>query len=248
MVVKCLSPEIGFVAPDLRGRGASWELPGPYGIQRHAEDLSQMIRELGIGPVVIAGYSMGAYVSTVFANRYPDLTRAVVAVDGGLRLELPEDLGDEEVLEAVVGPSLTNLALRFANQDEYLTTWKSHPAHKPYLDDMAMPSPEYDLAGTEPELRLRADREAVLQDGTDFLRAEGVLGAANEITVPMILLTVDHGMFDQPGGFMSDLEAERLVSMNENAEWRRLEDLNHSTLMIGKGAPLVARAIEDSIA
>ena len=247
-VVGHLSPETGFAAPDLRGRGASWELPGPYGIRRHADDLAALVEKLGIAPVVIAGYSMGAYVGTVFATRHPNLTRAVVAVDGGLRVEVPDDLEDEEALDLAVGPSLSNLALRFASGDEYLAAWGSHPAHEPYLDQLWEPSPGYDLAGSEPELRLRTNRDAVLQDGTDLLFDKEVIGAAHNVAVQMTLLTVDHGMFDQPGGFISNQEAENLVAKNANAEWRRFETLNHSTLMLGNGAKFVARAIEDLIA
>ena len=247
-VVDHLSPDIGFAAPDLRGRGASWELPGPYGIRRHADDLAVLVEKLGIAPVVIAGYSMGAYVSTVFATRHPHLARAVVAVDGGLRIEVPDDLEDEEALDLAVGPSLSNLALRFPSGDEYLAAWRSHPAHEPYLDQLREPSPGYDLAGSEPELRLRTNRDAVLQDGTDLLFDKEVIGAAHNVAVQMTLLTVDHGMFDQPGGFISNQVAENLVAKNANAEWHRFEGLNHSTLMLGDGAKFVARAIEDLIA
>ena len=35
------------VAPDLRGRGGSSHLPGPYGLGRHAEDVLATIRYLG---------------------------------------------------------------------------------------------------------------------------------------------------------------------------------------------------------
>ena len=36
-------PEHRLLAPDLRGRGASRTLPGPFGIDRHAEDVAGLI-------------------------------------------------------------------------------------------------------------------------------------------------------------------------------------------------------------
>ena len=37
-VARELSNEVQFVAPDLRGRGGSRDLPGPYGMKVHADD------------------------------------------------------------------------------------------------------------------------------------------------------------------------------------------------------------------
>jgi pimeloyl-ACP methyl ester carboxylesterase len=39
-----LSAEWTLVAPDLRGRGAAAELPGPYGLRRHVEDICALVR------------------------------------------------------------------------------------------------------------------------------------------------------------------------------------------------------------
>src|ERR1700740_2100012 len=49
--------------PDLRGGGSSAHLPGPYGLERHAADVTAVLRHyggFGVRPV-LAGHSMGAY-------------------------------------------------------------------------------------------------------------------------------------------------------------------------------------------
>src|SRR5687768_6181258 len=50
------------VAVDLRGRGASRDLPGPSSIGQHAVDLIDLADELGIERFVLAGHSLGAFV------------------------------------------------------------------------------------------------------------------------------------------------------------------------------------------
>src|SRR4051794_5159160 len=42
-----LAEEFEVVAPDLRGRARSAGLPGPYGIERHAEDVDVLLRAFG---------------------------------------------------------------------------------------------------------------------------------------------------------------------------------------------------------
>ena len=41
-------PGVRVVAPDLRGRGRSNSLPGPYGMGAHADDLAAVLDALGV--------------------------------------------------------------------------------------------------------------------------------------------------------------------------------------------------------
>ncbi|MFC7587658.1 alpha/beta fold hydrolase [Nonomuraea antimicrobica] len=71
------------VAMDLRGRGHSASMPGPYGLDRHAEDVLRVAEYVGAGPeAVLTGHSMGAYVAAL-AGAQREFAR-VVLVDGGL--------------------------------------------------------------------------------------------------------------------------------------------------------------------
>ena len=62
------------LAPDLRGRGASSELPAPYGFATHVEDLRATLDHFGVARAVLCGHSLGAYISLAFAERYPKST------------------------------------------------------------------------------------------------------------------------------------------------------------------------------
>ena len=92
-LLAALLPGVRIVAPDLRGRGRSSELPGPWGRAVHADDVAALIRAVGSDPVVVVGHSMGAFVAVALAERHPELVERVWLVDGGLPLSGPVDLG-----------------------------------------------------------------------------------------------------------------------------------------------------------
>ena len=74
------------VAVDLRGHGHSDRPDGGYDFAHVSEDLRALIAALGpdFARPIVAGQSWGASVVLDLAVRYPDLTRGIVLVDGGL--------------------------------------------------------------------------------------------------------------------------------------------------------------------
>lgn len=68
------------IVPDLRGRGRSSGLPGPYTAERMAEDLAELLEAYGIPDANVLGYSRGGAVAQQFARNYPERTRRLVLV------------------------------------------------------------------------------------------------------------------------------------------------------------------------
>src|SRR5690349_173678 len=65
-VAPALAGAFEVLAPDLRGRAGSAALPGPYGIERHAEDVAALLRAAGPDRrAVLVGHSMGGFVATM---------------------------------------------------------------------------------------------------------------------------------------------------------------------------------------
>jgi lipase len=94
------------LAPDLRGRGHSVELPGPYGMAAHAADLLAVLDHAGAERALHVGHSLGAYVVTSLATRHPDRVSAVVLLDGGLAIpQYPEEMADE-LIDAMVDSAI----------------------------------------------------------------------------------------------------------------------------------------------
>lgn len=66
------------VEPQAHGHTANIDRPLRY--ESMADDLAGVIRQLGIGPTDVLGYSMGAGIGLQLAIRHPDLVRRLVAI------------------------------------------------------------------------------------------------------------------------------------------------------------------------
>ncbi len=85
-----LPPDVMSISVDLRGRGGSFFLDGPWGVANHAHDLGRLLDSLGVAQrLLVVGHSMGAFVATTFALLYPDRVRGLVLVEGGVELSRP---------------------------------------------------------------------------------------------------------------------------------------------------------------
>ncbi len=70
------------VALDNRGRGLSDQRPGlGYTLDDYAADAAGVIDELGLGPAVVLGHSMGARIGIRLAARYPQLVSRLLLAD-----------------------------------------------------------------------------------------------------------------------------------------------------------------------
>ena len=132
-VARHMPPDWTLAAPDLRGRGHSRDLPGPYGLDRHARDVVAVLRHFG-GRPVLAGHSMGAYVALLARDAHPELVRRLVLVDGGLPLPVPDGADLDAVLDATLGPAIARLGQTFPSTEAYLDFWRAHPALAGALD------------------------------------------------------------------------------------------------------------------
>jgi pimeloyl-ACP methyl ester carboxylesterase len=83
-LIPLLAPEHRVFAVDLRGFGDSGHEPGDYDSQTAAEDLHQLIRHLGLGPVHLTGQDISG--ATVFrlAATHPEDVRSLTAIEMGL--------------------------------------------------------------------------------------------------------------------------------------------------------------------
>jgi pimeloyl-ACP methyl ester carboxylesterase len=242
-VARHMPPDWTLAAPDLRGRGYSSELPGPYGLDRHARDVAAVLRYFG-GRPVLAGHSMGAYIALLTRDAHPELVRRLVLVDGGLPLSLPEGIDPDVALDATLGPAITRLRQTYPDTEAYLDFWRAHPALAEHWTADVEAYARYDLIGEAGHLRSRAAEDAVRADGRDVLAEKPFADALSRLTRPTPLLTAPAGMFGVPPGL---LPPEVVAAWQERVPALRpqtVPGVNHYTILFEReAAAAVSQAI-----
>ncbi len=203
-VARALPADWTLHAVDLRGRGRSTALPGPFGFDAHAADLVSAVRALGADHPVLIGHSLGAYVALLAADVYPDSFGPLVLVDGGLPLPVPDGADPDTLLAATLGPALQRLSEVYPTPEAYVQFWRAHPALTDWSSDVEE-YVRYDLAGEPGVLKSRANPEAVRADGRELLTAGDRISAAlRRRSGPLPVLRAPAGMFGQPPGLLPD--------------------------------------------
>jgi pimeloyl-ACP methyl ester carboxylesterase len=243
-VARALDGRAGLWAVDLRGRGASGGLPGPYGMATHVRDLLAALESVADAPVVLVGHSLGAYVVARFAASYPERVRALVLVDGGLTIPGTEGVDPQAFADAFLGPALARLRMRFSGREEYREWWRSHPALVAGLADGSIA--DHDLVAY-------ADHDFV--DGVSSVSEQAVRADvpglvertfANELDVPATMLCAPRGLLDDPNP-MQPFAAAQAWARDDPSRRRAtlVEGVNHYTITLGRRG---ARAVADAIA
>jgi pimeloyl-ACP methyl ester carboxylesterase len=75
---EALGRQFHVLAPDLRGHGRGLRSGQPFRLADCADDLASMLDELGVGPVLVAGYSMGGPVAQLLHHRHPERVAGLV--------------------------------------------------------------------------------------------------------------------------------------------------------------------------
>ena len=241
-VARELGERARFVALDLRGRGDSRGLSGPFGTGAHAADIARTLEHLGEETAIVAGHSLGAYITARFAIDYPDRISAAVLVDGGLPVPGTENVDPQVFISAFLGPTLQRLAMRFSDLDAYLAFWRAHPAFagKSVPEDFVAFA-EHDLTGEPPELRSTVAEAAVRGDIAEL---HSVGAPAYSMKAPATMLVAPRGLQDNPEPMVPlALAEEWAAGAPEQRRVVAVPDCNHYTIVMGAGATLIARAI-----
>ncbi|WP_284254177.1 alpha/beta fold hydrolase [Pseudolysinimonas kribbensis] len=237
-------PERRVIAPDLRGRGRSNELPGPYGMPRHAADLLRLLDDLGLERAQLTGHSMGAFVAAATAALAPDRVSSVVLVDGGLPLRDPPGGDVEAAVRASLGPALERLSMTFADSAAYRAFWAAHPAFGGEFDAEMLAYIDYDLVGDPPHPSSKAD--AVAQDSVQFY-GDPPAQTIDAIRAPMRLLWAPRGLLNETPGMYTGTELARWRERWPAIAMREVDDVNHYTiLMSARGAAEVAAEVRQA--
>jgi lipase len=244
-VARELDGGICFLAPDLRGRGRSATLPGPYGMAAHVADLVAVLEYVGAPSAVLVGHSMGAWVVARLAAEHPERAAGLVLLDAGLPFDRPDDPG--ALLESAVANAVMRLAITFPSADSYIQGWRAHPAFAHAWDDDIEEYARYDLVDDGRVARCAASAAAVRADSSEMVLDDVNRTALERVHAPVQLLRAERGLFDDD----PLIPADALQTFAAAHPWVRVEDeadVNHYTLVMGHGPgpQRVVAAIEAS--
>lgn len=241
-------PGVRIVAPDLRGRGRSRDLPPPYGMPSHADDVAAVLAHLEISTAVVVGHSMGGFVSLVLADRHPELVSALVLVDGGMPLLPPPGTAPEDLSMAILGPAAQRLQMTFADHTAYREMWDTHPAFTEWVPETTA-YVDYDLVpieggGFQPRTRV----EALNEDIRELVDGDSLVRALANLRHPAFWLLAPRGLMDEVPPLYPDAAREKWTSEHPELEMVAIEDVNHYTIvMLQRGVdqvvPHVLRAL-----
>jgi lipase len=241
---------VALLAPDLRGRGRSVDLPGPYGIGAHLTDLIAVLDDASAEKAVLVGHSLGGFLAAGLAAQYPERSSGVVLVDGGLVVPSPLGQDVDEVLEAVVDAALVRAEMRFESVDAYAESWHEHPAFAQAWDDDVDAYARYEVAGEPGEMRLIVSEEAVRADLADLTCPdESARTAVERVRAPIWLLRAQRGIFNDPFAVIPRPILDTFLAAQPDAHVEDVAGVNHYTIALGAGPgpAAVTAAIESAL-
>jgi lipase len=236
------APHICLLAPDLRGRGRSADLPGPYGIAIHVADLIAVLDHAGADRAIVVGHSLGGDIAARFAADHPERTSGVVLVDGGVPLlsetvQEPDDddeSDEEPALLDRIEQTLDRLEMTCATVDEYMAYWREHPGMKRAWDEDIEAYVRTDFVAGQDGVRCVVKVMPVLADLSDLALDGLTRTSVTRVRAPVRLIRAERGVFDDdPVIPLPDLEA--FLPHQPHVSVELVPDVNHYTLLMGGG-------------
>jgi pimeloyl-ACP methyl ester carboxylesterase len=241
MVYRTVARELGgdarpvcLLAPDLRGRGRSAQLPAPYGIAVHVADLIAVLDHVGSERAIVVGHSMGCNIAARFAADHPERTAAVLLLDGGLPL-LSEDIFSEDAEDEEEPPGLFDrFDTTFDTVEEYVGYWRNHPALKRAWDEDIEAFIHCDFVQDDDGVRCVVDVNAVLTDIKDLMFDGLTWESVARVQAPVRLMRAERGMYDDDP-LISLPDLHQFLRDHPHVSAEMVPDVNHFTMLIGGG-------------
>lgn len=233
-------------ALDLRGRGDSDKPAGPYGMKQHATDVAAAMRAMGLGPSVIVGHSMGAFVATALAAQFPQLVAGLVLIDGGYAPAIAGPTS-QSGLDAALALRIALLRQTYPSREAYRAFWRTQP-HFPAADWSPWIEAflDYELGGEPPQLRPKAEEEAVKADLMEGLQSEQIAERLRSIRVPVLMVRAPAGFVPGQPPLFPDAMIERMRELVPHMEDVLIPDTTHYTLVLAeRGVAGMAELVND---
>jgi len=231
-------------AVDLRGRGDSNSLQGPFGMRQHAADMSAVIDHFGWNKVDVIGHSMGGFVAAALVGIHPDSVGEVVFADGGLPLPMPPGMTVEQIMPFVLGPAMTRLAMEFENKEAYRNYWKPQAAFAKGWSSVLDEYVDYDLRGSEPHMKAATNPQAVEDDSRDLFGDDLIVKSLQGLKKQSLFIKAERGLQNEEGGLYPMPVLDAVLPAYPMLTLEFLSDCNHYDMFLeATGAEKVAQII-----
>ena len=227
-------------AVDLRGRGDSNSLPGPFGMANHAHDMAAVIDHFGWKSPDVIGHSMGAFVTAALVGLFPEKVGEVVFADGGVPLPMPAGMTVEQIMPFVLGPAMTRLAMTFENKEAYRNYWKPQAAFAKGWSAVLDEYVDYDLRGK----KASTNPQAVEEDSRDLFGDDLIVKSLQGLQKPAIFIKAERGLQNEEGGLYPMPVLDAVLPAYPMLKLEFLADCNHYDMFLeATGAEKVAHMI-----
>lgn len=216
---QAFSKDYRFITMDLYGRGDSKEDGSSSGLFKHAEDIIQLINHLKLDEVILIGYSMGAFISSIVAGK-TDKVKAVVLLDGLATMS--------EHQRSIIEPSLSRLSAPYGSKEEYISkTIRSY-------ETLGIPDRSelrtllaYEIEEHDNHWENKASESVIRNDWETFWQVNiGEIG--KQISQPVLLVIALGNIGDNPPLFLPE-HYQDTIKVIENLEVVTTE-ANHYTM------------------
>jgi lipase len=242
-------PDSRVIAPDLRGRGRSNQLPPPWGIRDHADDMARVLDAFEVDRAVVVGHSMGGFVAVRTADQHPDRVAALVLVDGGLPLPRPSGIAEADLPAVLLGPAGERLSRVYPSREAYSAFWREHPAFREGWNDEIEQYIQYDLDEVGDGFRSSSRFEAVAANVVQQSGDDGYLQALEGIRVPVDFARAPRGLLDETPGLYPDATLDVSRELVPGMRIHDIPDVNHYTIVMApSGADQVGALIRGAAA
>lgn len=226
VIVPSLTPAHSILAVDLRGRGLSDKPSTGYSWKHHAQDIFCLLEDLGLEKAVLMGHSLGAYVSLVFAAKYPNRTEKLILMDGGG--ELTQEQWDR--VDLVIKPSLDRLGQVFPSFEAYVENMKQASILQPWskaIEDYF----RYESEDVEGGVQSRIHPDHIREEMRNIRQ-----GVPSEyypkIACPVLILRATDGVLSQDDLVLPEYAVDRMVAEIANTRRVDIKGTNHYSILL----------------
>ncbi|MEZ4786588.1 MAG: alpha/beta hydrolase [Flavobacterium haoranii] len=168
---KYLQPELAkhyrVICIDLLGHGKTECLGYVHTMEEMADAVHEVVKHLHLKRIVLAGHSMGGYVSLAFAELYPEMIKGLILLNSTSKEDSTERKANRDRAikavkknyQAAISMSIANLFSE-ANRDKLLTEIE-------WAKNEALNTPLQGIVAAQEGMKVRKDREVLLHT-TDY--------------------------------------------------------------------------------